>query len=105
VKDEAGACCDGYNLTKPDEVRRMYRDKLEAGAEVILTNTFNTCVLRLPEFGIEVSQADRLNTEAVRLLRQAMADTGKTCFIGGDGGATGLLTWDTGHHPGLQLKM
>ena len=104
VKDEAGACCDGYNLTKPDEVRRMYRDKLEAGAELILTNTFNSCVLRLPEFGIEVSQADRLNTEAVRLLRQAMADTGKTCFIGGDVGPTGLIIGDTGTYPDVRAN-
>ena len=104
VKDEAGACCDGYNLTKPDEVRRMYRDKLEAGAELILTNTFNSCVLRLPEFGIEVSQADRLNTEAVRLLRQAMADTGKTCFIGGDVGPTGLIIGDTGNYPDIKAN-
>jgi len=104
VKDEAGTCCDGYNLSKPDEVRRMYRDKLEAGAELILTNTFNSCVLRLPEFGIDVANADRLNTEAVRLLRQAMADTGKTCFVGGDVGPTGLIIGDTGTYPDIKAN-
>ena len=104
VKDEAGACCDGYNLTRPDEVRRMYRDKIEAGAELILTNTFNSCVLRLPEFGIDVGEADRLNTEAVRLLRLAMADTGKTCFVGGDVGPTGLIIGDTGTYPDIKAN-
>ena len=104
VKDEAGTCCDGYNLSKPDEVRRMYRDKLEAGAELILTNTFNSCVLRLPEFGIDVADADRLNTEAVRLLRQAMADTGKHCFVGGDVGPTGLIIGDTGTYPDIKAN-
>jgi 5-methyltetrahydrofolate--homocysteine methyltransferase len=104
VQDEAGTCCDGYNLSKPDEVRRMYRDKLEAGAELILTNTFNSCVLRLPEFGIDVADADRLNTEAVRLLRQAMADTGKTCFVGGDVGPTGLIIGDTGTYPDIKAN-
>jgi 5-methyltetrahydrofolate--homocysteine methyltransferase len=102
VKDEAGTCCDGYNLTKPDDVRQMYREKLEAGAELILTNTFNSCVLRLPEFGIDVAQADRLNTEGVRLLRQAMADTGRRCFIGGDVGPTGLIVGDTGAYPEIR---
>jgi 5-methyltetrahydrofolate--homocysteine methyltransferase len=98
VKDEAGKCCDGYNLYRPDVVREMYRAKLEAGAELILTNTFNSCILRLPEFGLE-AEADRLNTEAVRLLRQAMADTGRTCFVGGDVGPTGLIIGDTGTYP------
>jgi 5-methyltetrahydrofolate--homocysteine methyltransferase len=96
VEDEPGACCDAYNLTRPDVVRQMYREKLEAGAELILTNTFNSCVLRLPEFGMDVVEADRLNTEGVRLLRQAMADTGRHCFIGGDVGPTGLIVGETG---------
>ncbi len=98
VKDEAGTCCDGYNVTNPDVVRRMYREKLEAGAELMLTNTFNSSVLRLPEFGLE-GQEDRLNAEGVRLLRQAMADTGRTCFIGGDVGPSGLVIGDTGSYP------
>ena len=102
VKDEAGTCCDGYNLSKPDKVRRMYRDKLEAGAELILTNTFNSCVLRLPEFGLDVADADRLNAEGVRLLRMAMADTGRTCFVGGDVGPTGLIIGDTGTYPDIK---
>ncbi|MGE0875465.1 MAG: homocysteine S-methyltransferase family protein [Burkholderiales bacterium] len=102
VADEAGTCCDGYNLSKPDEVRRMYRAKLEAGAEMILTNTFNSCVLRLPEFGIDVAEADRLNSEGVRLLRQAMADTGRSCFVGGDVGPTGLIIGDTGTFPDVR---
>jgi methionine synthase I (cobalamin-dependent) len=104
VKDEAGTCCDGYNLTKPDEVRRMYRTKLEAGAELMLTNTFNSCVLRLPEFGIDTADADRLNTEAVRLLRQAMADTGRHCYVGGDVGPTGLIIGDTGTYPDIKAN-
>ena len=104
VKDEAGTCCDGYNLSKPDAVRAMYRDKLEAGAELILTNTFNSCVLRLPEFGIDTADADKLNTEGVRLLRHAMADTGKTCFVGGDVGPTGLVIGDTGTYPDIKAN-
>lgn len=102
VEDEPGACCDGYNLTRPDAVRQMYREKLEAGAELVLTNTFNSCVLRLPEFGIDVAQADRLNAEAVKLLRQAMADTGRHCFIGGDVGPTGLIVGETGTYPDIR---
>ena len=104
VPDEAGTCCDGYNLSKPDAVRRMYRAKLEAGAELILTNTFNSCVLRLPEFGLDVADADRLNTEGVRLLRQAMADTGRACFVGGDVGPTGLIIGDTGTYPDVRAN-
>ncbi len=98
VNDEAGKCCDGYNVSNPDVVRQMYREKLEAGAELILTNTFNSSELRLPEFGLE-GQADRLNAQAVRILRQAMSDTGRSCFIGGDVGPSGLVIGDTGTYP------
>ncbi len=98
VKDEAGTCCDGYNLTAPDAVREMYREKLEAGADLILTNTFNSCILRLPEFGLE-DQADELNAAGVQLLRQAMADTGRACFIGGDVGPTGRVIGDNATFP------
>src|SRR5258706_8931025 len=104
VPDEAGTCCDGYNLSKPDDVRRMYRAKLEAGAELILTNTFNSCVLRLPEFGLDAADADRLNTAGVRLLRRAMADTGRACFVGGDVGPTGLIIGDTGTYPDVRAN-
>lgn len=104
VPDEAGTCCDGYNLSKPDDVRRMYRAKIEAGAELILTNTFNSCVLRLPEFGLDVADADRLNSEGVRLLRLAMADTGRACFVGGDVGPTGLIIGDTGTYPDVRAN-
>jgi len=104
VPDEAGTCCDGYNLSKPDAVRQMYRDKLEAGAELMLTNTFNSCVLRLPEFGLDVADADRLNTEGVRLLRLAMSDTGRHCFVGGDVGPTGLIIGDTGSFPDVRAN-
>ncbi len=104
VKDQAGACCDIYNLTNPDAVRQMYREKLDAGAELILTNTFNSSVARLPEFGIDVSEAELLNTEAVWLLRQAMADTGRTCFIGGDVGPTGLIIGETGSFPKVRAS-
>ena len=82
----------------------MYRDKLKAGAELMLTNTFNSCVLRLPEFGLDVADADRLNTEGVRLLRRAMADTGRHCFIGGDVGPTGLIIGDTGSFPDVRAN-
>lgn len=101
VKDEAGTCCDGYNLTKPDVVRQMYREKIEAGAELVLTNTFNSCILRLPEFGLE-AEHDRLNAEGVRLLRKAMQDAGRKCFIGGDVGPTGLVIGDTGSYPEIK---
>ena len=66
VKDEAGKCCDGYNLSNPDVVRQMYREKIEAGAELVLTNTFNSCILRLPEFGLEDEHALARRIDVVR---------------------------------------
>jgi 5-methyltetrahydrofolate--homocysteine methyltransferase len=100
VPDEAGTCCDGYNLSNPDAVKRMYRDKLEAGADLILTNTFNSCPARLPEFELD-GKTDELNAAGVRLLREAIAETGRDCFVGGDVGPTGLVIGDTGEYPAV----
>src|SRR5262245_10386453 len=70
----AGNCCDEYNVTAPDLVREMYRAKVRAGADVILTNTFNSSPLRLAEFDIPAEAADRFNAEAVHLLRQIVGE-------------------------------
>ena len=45
-----GECCDQYNVTAPDVVRELYRAKIDAGADLVLTNTFNSTPLRLAEF-------------------------------------------------------
>ena len=86
----AGECCDQYNVTAPEVVRELYRAKAEAGADLILTNTFNSTPLRLKEFGLE-GETDRFNQAGVRLLREVAGEVGREIYVGGNVGPTGRI--------------
>ncbi|MEC9483319.1 MAG: methionine synthase, partial [Halomonas sp.] len=56
-------------LTQPSLVKRIHRDYLEAGADVIETNTFNSTRLSQADYGMEALVVE-LNRESARLARQ-----------------------------------
>ncbi len=64
------ACFDELNLSKPALVFGIHRQYLEAGAEVIETNTFGANRFKLAEHGLE-SRLAEINRAGVRLARQA----------------------------------
>lgn len=69
-KMDAAAWCGVANWTHPDTVRRVHQSYLEAGADVITTNTFATCrhVLEGAGYGAETVA---INRRAVELAREA----------------------------------
>ena len=62
----------GPMLTHPEEVRVIHQEYIEAGAEIIITNTFGTGRDMLEEGGIEhkVIEANRLGIEAAVQARR-----------------------------------
>ena len=67
----------GPMLTHPELVREIHQDYIEAGAEIIITNTFATGRDHLEEGGLEhkVAEANRLGIEAaVQARRNAGAE-------------------------------
>ena len=46
------ACFDELNLTKPDLIQAIHREYIDAGADVILTNTFGANQFKLEKFGL-----------------------------------------------------
>ncbi len=56
--------------THPDVVRQVHIDYIQAGAEVIITNTFASGRHMLRAAGVD-SQTEEINQQAVRLARQA----------------------------------
>jgi 5-methyltetrahydrofolate--homocysteine methyltransferase len=91
VGSVGGECCDQYNVTAPEVVRELYRAKIASGAEMVLTNTFNSTPLRLAEFHFDADVTDRFNEAGVRLLREAVRDAGREVFVGGNVGPTGKI--------------
>jgi 5-methyltetrahydrofolate--homocysteine methyltransferase len=104
VDHVGGECCDQYNVTAPDVVRELYRAKLEAGSDVILTNTFNGTPLRLREFDLE-AEADRFNTAGVHLLREVVREADRPVYVGGNVGPTGKIIGQSGTHDEVMESM
>ena len=77
----AAAWCAVANLTHPDTVRRVHESYLEAGADVIITNTFATCRHVLDGAGLGDETA-AINRRAVELAREAR-DRGGARSAGG----------------------
>ncbi|EPC04425.1 B12-dependent methionine synthase [Litchfieldella anticariensis FP35 = DSM 16096] len=56
-------------LTRPDVVRSIHREYLEAGAEIIETNTFNSTRLSQADYGMQ-DLVPELNRESARIARE-----------------------------------
>ena len=65
-------CYDELNLSQPDLVSEVHRAYLQAGAEIIETNTFGANSFRLARHGFGESVRD-VNLAGARLARQAAA--------------------------------
>jgi methionine synthase / methylenetetrahydrofolate reductase(NADPH) len=63
-------CFDELNLSNPDLVRSVHQEYVEAGADVIETNTFGAHRMKLGPHGFE-SQVARINREGARVAREA----------------------------------
>jgi 5-methyltetrahydrofolate--homocysteine methyltransferase len=64
---------DLLTLTQPALIRRLHRDYLAAGVDIIETNTFNSTAVSLADYGME-ELAYELNLEAAKLARAAADD-------------------------------
>ena len=67
---------DVLSLTRPDAIRAIHAAYLEAGADIVETNTFNATRLGLAEYALEDAVSD-INRAAARLAREA-ADAAST---------------------------
>jgi len=84
------ASFEQLNLTKEELVQQVHIDYLNAGAQVITTNSFGGNRLRLASFGLE-DQVWQLNVAAAKLARTAREIVGKPAFIAGAVGPVGKL--------------
>ncbi|MCE8019077.1 methionine synthase [Halomonas sp. MCCC 1A11036] len=78
-------------LTCPELVTRIHRQYLEAGADIIETNTFNSTRLSQADYGME-ALVPELNRESARLAREVCdavaAETGVPRYVAGVLGPT-----------------
>ncbi|HHE72397.1 MAG TPA: betaine--homocysteine S-methyltransferase [Chloroflexi bacterium] len=82
-----GAAPERWNLERPDAIRALHRGYIEAGADLILTNTFGGSAIRLRRDGLE-DRAAEVNRMAARIAREM---AGETVGVLGDIGPTGEM--------------
>jgi homocysteine S-methyltransferase len=59
-------CFDELNLTNPEAVAQVHSEYIDAGAQLILSNTFGANRFKLGQHGLE-DQTVRINTAGVQL--------------------------------------
>ena len=64
-------CYDELNVSQPELVRGVHTEYLQAGAQVIETNTFGANRLRLARYGLE-ERVRELNLAGVKLARECV---------------------------------
>ena len=83
---------DLLNITRPHIIEEIHRQYLEAGADIIETNTFNSQQISLADYGME-SLAYELSKAGAECARRAVdavekAQPGRICFVAGAIGPT-----------------
>ncbi len=85
-------CFEELNLSQPEQVLNIHRAYIEAGSDVIQTNTYGANYSKLARYGLE-DHVKEMNTEAVKLARQAANKA--TYVFGTIGGIRGINTQKT----------
>jgi 5-methyltetrahydrofolate--homocysteine methyltransferase len=73
---------DLLNLTRPEVVREIHRSYLEAGADVVTTNTFTATTIGQADYGLE-PHAYEMNVEGARLARAAADELDRPAWVAG----------------------
>jgi methionine synthase / methylenetetrahydrofolate reductase(NADPH) len=81
-------CFDELNISAPHLVGEVHREYIEAGAEIIETNTFGGNRYRLTTHGLEQSLRD-INLKGARIAREAREVSGIDVLIAGSMGPLG----------------
>jgi methionine synthase I (cobalamin-dependent)/5,10-methylenetetrahydrofolate reductase len=78
----ADACLEALSLDEPSLLLQVHSDYIEAGADIIETNTFGANSVKLACFGLD-GRLQELNRRAVEVAREAADQTARPVFVAG----------------------
>src|SRR5688572_3177110 len=82
-----GRCHEALVLNRPDVIQGVHESMVEAGAEVVETDTFQGSRIKLDEWGLG-EHTHEINVKAAEIARKAV---GEDRFVAGSIGPTGFL--------------
>ena len=94
---EAGEAPERWNLEQPEKVLSVHRDFVDAGADIILTNSFGGNRLRMKLHKKLEERCAELTTAAARLARQIADGSDRPVVVAGSMGPTGNILGSAGN--------
>ena len=85
-------CYEELNVEKPEIIEKIHRDYIDAGADVIQTNTYGANSLKLARYGME-HRVKEFNEAAIGIAKRAAAP-GNQYVLGTIGGLRGIRKSD-----------
>ena len=86
-------CNEILNLLKPEVILDIHHQYLNAGADIIKTNTFNSSTVSLADYKLE-KHAYEINKSGATIARKAcdeyLKENGKQCYVAGAIGPTNI---------------
>ncbi|MBM7556657.1 homocysteine S-methyltransferase family protein [Halanaerobacter jeridensis] len=92
---EVGECPEKLNLDQPEIVQSVHQSYVEAGSDIIQTNTFGGTRIKLNEYDLG-NQVKEINTQAVKLAQGAAKED---TLVAASMGPTGKLIEPMGDFP------
>jgi len=77
------------NIEKPNAITEVHKYYVDAGADLLETNTFGGCKIKLSEFNLG-NRCEEINARGAEAARKAIGNK-KGVYVGGSVGPSGLL--------------
>jgi methionine synthase I (cobalamin-dependent) len=87
---QTGEAPDLWNIDNPEKVMDVHQSFVDAGADIILTNSFGANALRLKLHG-DQDRVTEINRAAAELARRVADHAGRPVVVGGSMGPTGEI--------------
>ncbi|CAG9612787.1 Methionine synthase [Bacillus rhizoplanae] len=85
--EEYEGCNEYLVKTRPDVIIHIHKEYIEAGADIIETNTFGATNIVLSDYNLSHLD-EELNEKAAQLAKQAVIESGKEVYVAGAMGPT-----------------
>lgn len=93
---EEGYCPELFNIERPEVVKDIHVQYLQHGSDVITTNTFGACGLKLEDYDLQ-DRVREINIAAVKVAKEAIAENKPTARVAGSMGPTGRFLQPLGN--------